>query len=968
MLLATQASSADGTLKYFDTVLTQGDYYLNQEIPGHWYGKGASLLGLKEGQEVTREEFKALLSGKHPQTKRQLTQRKRKDRRPGVDLTFSVPKSVSLAWAINKDERILKALRLIVRETMEKDVEPLMHRRVRTGKKVNSREQQQTGKLIFADFLHKTSRPVENQVDPHLHVHAFVINWTEENGTHYAGEFAEIMRQRPSLQAKFESRLARHLQNELGYQVESTQYRQSGKLKRGWEIKGIDRTTIEKFSARTGIVEEYAKTHGISDPKQKAKLGKRTRQKKVKELGIDALRQQWQDRLNKLERFQFASIKNTSPPKLDLVQERNQAEQSVRFALEHHLYRQSTVEKHQVVSTALEHSLARSPELIEAELSKLDIITQTTHVNGTTRHWITTPEVLDAERSIISFVRDGRGMRVRLGKPDHTFKREWLNDQQKAAVQHVLNCRDTVMAVTGGAGTGKSSLMMEATEAVGAGGKEVFTFAPSTGARDVLREKGFDKARTVEHLIRNTSLHPELRDQVLWIDEAGLLDVGSMRAIFDVASKQNARVILSGDSRQHASPRRGEALALLEKESGLSIARVETIQRQKGLYQEAVKLISQGEQVVDQETGQTALLAGFDLLDRMGKIHEIKSEERVEILAKQYVKTLSDKKTALVIAPTHAEGRAVTESIRSELRNQGTLAEKTRSFDRLHSLNLSEAEKGNRSTYATGMVVQFHQNARGGFIKGSRYRVYRTSKGELQLKSSPSSKPKPLPLEFADRFEVYDPAKLELAKGDQVRFTLGGTGADGKRRISNGRLDQVKGFDRAGNLLLKSGLTVAKDYGHLDYGYVLTSHSSQGKDRQVAIAAMGSDSLPAINLRQFYVTASRGSEDVKIYVDDKARVRRAIERDGRQLSATELLATGTTTIASGQTLKPQMASTPTPRQTQRRSRRFHERIMTWWLNLRQRRPQQRTLVTEQPNRSKRFALQPAPQLGRSFSP
>ena len=110
---------------------------------------------------------------------------------------------------------MIDALREVVAETMAKDVEPLMQRRVRKGKHCNSEQKASTGKLIYADFLHKTSRPVDGVPDPHLHVHAFVINWTEDRGVHYAGQMEEIVRQRATLQAKFESRLARKLRNEL---------------------------------------------------------------------------------------------------------------------------------------------------------------------------------------------------------------------------------------------------------------------------------------------------------------------------------------------------------------------------------------------------------------------------------------------------------------------------------------------------------------------------------------------------------------------------------------------------------------------------------------------------------------------------------------------------------------------------------------------------------------------------------
>jgi len=892
MLIATQGKNVAATRQYFETVLTRGDYYLGQEVAGYWNGNGAERLGLGRGTEVTNDQFASLLRGEHPTTGEALTQRVRKDRRPGVDLTFSVPKSVSLAWAINNDEQIADVLRESVRETMTKDVEPLMMRRVRDGKNATTKQRTQTGELIYADFLHKTSRPVDGKPDPHLHIHAFVINWTHQNGKHYAGEFEEIIRQRPSLQAKFEARLARKLQRELGYNIEKRQFNQSGKIKTGWEIDGVRRETIEKFSRRTEQVETFAKENGITNEFEKSKLGKRTREKKDKGAGVDQLRREWQSRLSKEERDAFLNLRS-GKLKDDTEREEAQARQSVKYALDHHLYRQSTVERHQVVGTALEHGVTLAPEAIEQTLDSMNIIQRTRDVEGAKRQFVTTREVLNAEREMIDFARDGRGTRKAIGKEKHEFSRDWLNDQQRDAVNHVLTSRDTVTAVTGGAGTGKSSLMQEAAEAIRGNGKEVFTFAPSTGAREVLQEKGFKNAQTVEYLLKNTEFQSQVKDQVLWVDEAGLLDVRSMRELFKIAKQQNARIVLSGDTRQHASPRRGEAMRLLEKESGLNIARVETIQRQKGQYREAVQLISRGHQV-DERTGKTGLLAGYDLLDRLGKIKEADHEQRHELLAEKYLESKAGKQSPLIIAPTHAEAGAVTEKIRDGLRAKGRLTsqEHEQQVPQLRSLNLSEAEKGESTTYSDrdGLIVQFHQNVKGGFQRGDRYRVSGVRNDHVELKAlNGTSITKRLPREATDRFEVYRESTLGISVGDKVRFSLGGTAKDGKRRISNGRLDEIKAINQEGHLVLKSGMTVDKNYGHIDLGYVITSHASQGKDRPLAIAAMGSESLPAINAKQFYVTVSRGRDDVAIYVDNKAKVRNAISRSGEQLSATELV-------------------------------------------------------------------------------
>ena len=84
--------------------------------------------------------------------------------------------------------------------------------------------------------------------------------------------------------------------------------------------------------------------------------------------------------------------------------------------------------------------------------------------------------------------------------------------------------------------------------------------------------------------------------------------------------------------------------------------------------------------------------------------------------------------------------------------------------------------------YEPGDLLQFHQNAPG-HKNGSRLVVAEGSK---------------LPIEFAERFEVYRPAQLALAVGDRIRITAGGKTKDGKHRLSNGALLTVEGFTRQG--------------------------------------------------------------------------------------------------------------------------------------------------------------------------
>src|ERR1700733_9217964 len=147
MIRITQQNSAKDAKRYYATA----DYYSQgQEIVGRWGGKGAALLGL-DGT-VDKFSFERLCDNLHPQTGEPLTVRTRTERRVGYDFTFSVPKSVSLLYAMSGDRDILGAFRAAVDETM-RDIESEMKTRVR--KKFNNTDRT-TGNMVWAEFIHTT--------------------------------------------------------------------------------------------------------------------------------------------------------------------------------------------------------------------------------------------------------------------------------------------------------------------------------------------------------------------------------------------------------------------------------------------------------------------------------------------------------------------------------------------------------------------------------------------------------------------------------------------------------------------------------------------------------------------------------------------------------------------------------------------------------------------------------------------
>jgi len=844
------------SLKYEGNEHKLGDYYAEeQEIIGQWQGRGSELLGLKG--KVDQTSFEALCDNRHPDEKGKLTVRTNDHRRVGYDFNFNCPKSVSVVHALTGDERVLGAFRESVLETM-RQIESDMKTRVRVH---GADEDRKTGNLIWSEFIHFTARPVEGRPDPHLHAHCYAFNATydpvEEKWK--AGQFGDIKRDAEYYEAAFHARLAKKV-GELGYAV--------GRSGDWWEIKGLSRETLEKFSQRTEKIEAAAKEGSVDDAVAKDKLAALTREKKVK-TSMSDLKREWANRLTSEEKQSLASLLGHQQNRVITARE------SMDYALAHCYERASVVTNKALVAEALWHGIGHvGVEQVERQLLRNDILTQ--EMNG--RRWCTTREVLREEWENIGFVKKGYGHCRPLNTKPYTFQNSQLGQDQKDAVRHVMTSLDRVIAIRGPAGAGKTTMMEEAVPAIKAGGHKVFIFAPSAeSSRGTLRKEGFQDAETVAHLLKNEMLHPQLCGQVLWIDEAGLLSARQMRGIFQLAEKQDCRLILSGDTRQHTSVERGDALRLLEKYAELKPVELTEIRRQHHeQYREAVRDFSNEKPA-----------EGFAKLDAMGSIIEA-GNQRHKQLAMDYADALARRQTALVVSPTHAEGERVTAEIREELKQRGKLGTDERKFTRLINQQWTEAQRGNSQSFRPGLIIQFHQNTPG-FTRRERFTVLSAGhEGSVHIQNA-LGRPYALPLDQSARFQVYEAQTVALASGDKIRITQNGFTSDGRHRLNNGAVYQVKAFTKTGDLKLTNGWVIGKDYGNLAHGYCQTSHIAQSKTVDCVFVAQSAASLGASSAEQFYVSVSRAREAVTVYTDDKARLAETIQTSGARMTAHELL-------------------------------------------------------------------------------
>lgn len=862
-----QSSSAAHAKAYFSDALSRSDYYVDdQELNGKIQGRLAERLNLSG--PATKETFFALCENRNPTTGDPLTARTKDDRTTGYDINFHCPKSVSILHALSKDDHLLKAFQDTVQDTM-RDIEADSKTRVRKGNKTDDRE---TGELIWTDFTHQTARPVDDAApDPHLHAHCFVFNatWDDQEQQFKAGQFRDIKRDMPYYQARFQKQLSDRLMD-LGYQIKRTE--------KSFEVEGVPQRVIDLFSKRTNEIGQIAKEKGITNAKELSELGARTRAKKQKGMSMTELKAEWRRQIKELghddkegaQTIRYAPAKETPALTPELC---------VDHALQHGFERASVLADRRLLESAYRHGLGNTSVSVDAITQCFREDARLVPIKEKNRTLCTTRQVLAEEKRMVQLARQGQGKLKPLYSKAPELK---LDGQQAEAVRHVLTTPHRVSIIRGAAGTGKTTLMQETVSWMEKAGKQVTVVAPTAQAsRGVLRTEGFAQAETVAKLLSDEKMQQKLAGQVLWVDEAGLLGTQDMTALLDLATKKNARLILGGDTRQHSSVVRGDALRILNTVGGIRTAEVSKIYRQRDAhYRAAVEDLSKGQ-----------VRQGFEKLDSIGAIQTVDPLKPNDALVDDYVEAVKKGKSALVISPTHEQGAQVTASIRAKLRSAGLLGKKEITATQLKALNLTEAQKADWRSFGIGQVVQFNQNVPG-ITRGSTWSIDQATETGVQLKDK-QGKTAALPLQKSQAYDVYQSETIGLSKGDSVRITRNGFDITDKR-LNNGQTLEVVSVRKNGGLVLesngsKSRYELKQDYGHLAHAHCVTSHASQGKTVDEVFISQPAATFPATDAKQFYVSVSRARERARIYTDDKELLLENAAELGERQSALELV-------------------------------------------------------------------------------
>jgi conjugative relaxase-like TrwC/TraI family protein len=868
--------------EYFEEHLAVGDYYdEGQRVAGEWIGLGAERLGL--AGKVLAEDFLRLCENQHPASGETLTQRlnttrtesgdNAANRRIFFDFTFSPPKSVSIAGLMGEDERILEAHNRAVRSAL-REFEAFAATRVRAK---GAQSDRITGNFAAALFTHDTSRTL----DPHLHTHCIVFNATFDavENRWKALQNHELLRARKFAENAYYHELTRELQG-FGYRIRN-------RVRGDFEIEGVSKQLCERFSKRhTQIDEALAKLlaekpelAGANFQALRAQLATAERSRKQKDLSRAELLTLWEAQLNDAERAALRQLSKL--PGKDVAEKKSvTVSEAVQWAEEHLFDRNSVVLECQIWQEAL--GRARGEGFSVSELK--DFTQRRGYIRDEERPGaVTLREVLLREWEIVRTAKEGVGDAWPLVANPRPVNLK-LDDEQRRALDALLSSINTVSVFRGGAGTGKSFVLHELVEQLRESGRRVVVLAPQRQQVVEMERAGFQSPSTVASFI----LKRELAEHaVVVVDEAGQIGGRQMLELMRLVRERNARLILSGDTRQHGAVEASDALLAIERHSGVRPVELHKIRRQDpALGKDA----DERTRIKDYRNAVESAAAGklsesFERLDKMGAVVACGLGNQADKLAEEYLRLAEQNASAVVVSQTWGEVHRVNSHVRDALKSKGLLGANDTAIQVLDKLDLTNAQKRDERFYPPDAVVIFNQKVR---------EAEPGAKGKLAgiLKSS-------VLVEVGGRFitvsnkmlghvTVYLPREISVAQGDRLHLKANRKLASGGR-VTNGELVTAKSVRADGAVELTDGRVLDKSFREFLPGYAVTSYGSQGKTVDYVLFS-DSTVKAATNAQQWYVTISRGRRGIRIFTPDKEQLRENVTRSGHRPLAVELVA------------------------------------------------------------------------------
>jgi conjugative relaxase-like TrwC/TraI family protein len=866
--------------EYFEEHLCVGDYYdEGQRVSGEWTGIGAEKLDLRG--RIRADDFLRLCANQHPLTGETLTQRLNStrssdgriaaNRRIFFDFTFSPPKSVSVLGLLAGDSRIVEAHARAVR-IAARELEAFGATRVR---KDGASEHRLTGNFVSALFTHDTSRAL----DPHLHTHCIVFNATYDpiENRWKALENYEMLRARKFAENVYYHELCRELRR-FGYSIRN-------RARGDFEVDGIPEELCHRFSKRDAEIDaalkklltEKPELANSNIPELRARLALENRARKQKNINRDELRLLWNAQLNSSERdaLNRMVLGTEIQPSAKIT-----ISEAIEWAEDHLFDRNAVVRESQLWQHALERG--RGEDFSIAELKRQTA--RNNYVRNSQRLLgeLTRPDVLQRETEIVRTVREG----IAACHPlvwESKAPTLPLDDEQRKVLDTLLSSTDRIAVFRGGAGTGKSFVLREVANQAIAAGRQIVVIAPQRQQVLDLERASLPAPKTVAQFLAK----PELPAGALVIvDESGQIGGRQMLAMLRLIRDQNARMILSGDTRQHGPVEASDALLAIERYSEIKPVELRKIRRQDP---ERARNRAERRRIEEYRKAVAAAADGkntesFKRLEQIQAIVSCGVGEQAGKLADEYVRLTETGASAVVVSQTWSEVNRVNAEVRTGLKAKGIIGLDDTLVPILEKIDLTNAQKRDARSYSPETLVVFNQKVRSA-EPGAKGKLMGILKSSVLVEVDGTIVP--VSNKHLDRISVCTERQILVAAGDRLHLKANRRLRSG-HRANNGELVTVEAVKPTGEIELTDGRILDRSFQEFLPGYAVTSYGSQGKTVDYVLF---SDSLvkAATNSQQWYVTISRGRRGIRIFTPDKEQLRENICRSGDRPLALELI-------------------------------------------------------------------------------